>query len=355
MLKQESLIQQDELIKIALKKLSICAERVLLVVGDENRLLGTLTDGDIRRHILSGRSLEDNITQVYNRKPIFIKHDFSVEKAKNIFLQQKVDLIPILDITHRVVDSITWDQAFSGNKERPSKKNRINIPVVIMSGGEGKRLEPFSNILPKALIPVGDKPIVEIIIDEFKEQGAGNFFLTLNYKGKMIEAYFDSIDKDYQLRCVWDGQVSGTAASLKLLENDISDTFIVSNCDVIVKADFGEVISLHKKTGAVITVVSSIQHHKIPYGVVHLKKEGEVGDIVEKPEYTFMVNSGVYLVDKRALYFIPPDGNFDMTDLIKALLKNNERVGTYPVNESDYIDIGQWEEYKKSLQKLSGF
>lgn len=353
MLKQESLIQQDELIKIALKKLSSCAERVLLVVGDENKLLGTLTDGDIRRHILSGRSLEDNITEVYNRKPVFIKNDFSIEEAKDIFLQQKIDLIPILDRAHAVIDSITWDEAFSGNRRRYFQKNRINIPVVIMSGGEGRRLEPFSNILPKSLIPVGDKPIVEMIIDEFREQGADNFFLTLNYKGKMIEAYFDSMNKDYQLHYVWDGEASGTAASLKLLEKDISDTFIVSNCDVIIKADFSDVFSLHKKTGAVITMVSSIQHHRIPYGVVRLKKEGDVCDIVEKPEYTFMVNSGVYLVDKRALHFIPPAGNFDMTDLIKALLRNNEMVGTYPVNESDYIDIGQWEEYKKSLQKLS--
>jgi dTDP-glucose pyrophosphorylase len=349
MLQKDILIHIDESIKDALKKLDKTAKKVLLVIDDDDRLLGTMTDGDVRRYILSGKSLDNDIREVYNKKPIFIKkEEFSIERIKEMLIKSKAGLIPILDDAGKVSDFVTWDQIFS---ELPIT-NKVDIPVVIVAGGKGSRLEPFTKVFPKPLIPIGDKSIIEIIIDEFKKQGVSEFYLTLNHKGEMIESYFKSIEKDYKISYIWEKDFLGTAGSLKLLDGKINDLFIVSNCDVIVKANFDDAINYHKEHRAVLTILSSIQHHKIPYGVVKSREGGKVVNIIEKPEYTLTINTGVYILSKECLEFIPKDSAFDMPDLIENLIKNNRLVITYPVNESDYIDIGQWAEYKNALEKI---
>ena len=346
-------IYATEPIKDALKRLDKTAKKVLLVIDDKDKLLGTMTDGDVRRYILSGKSLENDIREVYNKKPICIKkEDFSVELAKEMLIKSKVGLIPILEKGGKVLDFVTWDQILSSDNIGLPEPNKINIPVVIVAGGKGSRLEPFTSVLPKALIPIGDKPVIEIIIDEFKKQGVSEYYLTLNHKSGMIEAYFNSIEKDYKISYVKENAFLGTAGSLKLLEGKIDDLFIVSNCDVLVRADFDEVLNYHKERGAILTILSSIQHHKIPYGVIKFKEGGIVLNVVEKPEYTFTINTGIYILSNECLRFIPENSPFDMTDLIESLIKNNRKVAMYPVNESDYVDIGQWEEYRKSVDKL---
>ena len=354
MVSKDILIRDTESIKQAYKQLDKSAEKVLLVVDDSRKFLGTITDGDIRRYVLKGRSLNGSIKNVYNKRPIKIEQkDFSIDMAKELLIKKSIDLIPILDSSGHPVDSISWGTAFSDEKRRDVKTHSLKAAVVIMAGGRGKRLEPFSRIFPKPLIPIGEKPIVEIIIDEFQKHGIGTFYLTLGYKGKMIESYFDSIDKDVKISYSWDKDTPGTASSLKLLEKRLGSVFIVSNCDVIVRADFKEVIELHKREDAMLTVLSSVQHHRIPHGIVKIKKKGQISGIIEKPEYSFMINTGVYVLSKKALKYIPKRSQFDMTDLITTLLSHNHKVLTYPVNESDYIDIGQWEEYKKSFHELS--
>lgn len=357
MLPNEISIYENESIRNSLKKLNKTAHKVLLIVDKDQRLLGTITDGDIRRHILRGKSLEDDISEVFNRNPHYLKKEnFSINLVKKIMIEKKMELLPILDKENKVIDFITWNQAFSDGKKRQAIiKEKIDVQVIIMAGGKGSRLEPFSKILPKPLIPIGEKPIVEMIIDEFKKQGICEYFLTLNYKGEMIKSYFDNIEKDYEIKYVLENGFFGTASSLKLLEDQLKDVFIVSNCDVMVKANFKEVLNLHIEQNALLTILSSVQHHKIPYGVLRLKEGGEIAEILEKPEYTFIINAGVYILSKETLRFIPEKKSFDMTDLIETLIKNNKKVVTYPVNENDYIDIGQWEEYKKSIEKLRIF
>lgn len=350
---EDFFIQRDGSIKDALKKLDKTAEKALLVVQAEGKLLGTITDGDVRRFILNGGSLEDTIAKVYNKKPIYLKqNEFSLAKAKDIFITNKIDLIPIVDEHNKVIDFTTWSQVFSGKDILKAARSKIDIPVVIMAGGRSTRLEPVTKIIPKPLIPIGDKPIVEIIIDEFKKQGVNNYYLILNYKSEMIESYFNNIERDYGIQYIKEAEFHGTAGGLRLLEEKIGKHFIVSNCDVIVRANFEEVIDFHKKHGASLTVLSSFQHYSIPYGVVIFEEGGQVLGIQEKPEYTFMVNTGVYILNKECLGFIPKGTHFDMTDLIKILIKSRKKVFTYPVNENDYIDIGQWEEYKKAVEKI---
>ena len=348
---KDILIYESDSTKEALKRLDKTAVKALLVVDQSKKLLGAISDGDIRRHILKGESLEGDIGEIYNRTPVCIQKDkFSMERAKELFLKYKIELIPVIDGEHRVIEYVTWDQSFPRTEQPPYKKSQISVPVVIMAGGKGSRMEPFTKILPKPLIPIGEKTIIEMIIDEFKQQGAEKFYLTLNHKSEMIKAYFEGIEKDYEVNFIKEKDFYGTAGSLKLIEKKISETFIVSNCDIIVKANFENVLALHEEQNASLTIISSVQHYEIPYGVINFKDGGEVVNIQEKPEYTFTINTGVYILNKDVLGFIPADTHMDMTDLIKILTEKGKKVLTYPVNEKEYLDIGQWKEYKKVTQ-----
>jgi dTDP-glucose pyrophosphorylase len=350
-MKEDFFIQETETVKGALKKLDKTAEKTLLLVDDMGRLLGAITDGDIRRHILRGGGLDETVAGIYNTNPLcLIDKEYTWEEQKKIFLETKVELLPIIDKERKILDFVTWDKTFSEAQFKPRQK--LDLPVVIMAGGKGTRMDPFTKILPKPLIPVGDKPIIEIIIDEFKKFGIDKYFLTLNYKAELIESYFNGIERDYDVEYIREDDFYGTAGSLKFLQDVIPGLFIVSNCDVIVKADYGEVIRLHKEKQALLTVVSSIQHYKLPYGIVKFSNGGNVSDITEKPEYTFAINTGVYVLSRETLSLIPEKTPFDMTDLIRALLDRKERVITYPVNESEYMDLGQLDEYKRTVERL---
>lgn len=351
---KDVLIVEDCTVKEALKRLNDTQAKTLLVIDSNSVLLGTVSDGDIRRYILAGGIIDGSIKGIYNPNPFYItKGDYSSSKAREILLKHRLELLPILSNTKKVVSYVTWTQAFSEEEAALPIESSLELPVVIMAGGKGTRMAPFTNVLPKPLIPIGEKTILEVIIGEFVRYGINDFLLSLNFKGEMIEAYFNSIKKDYNLNFIWEKDFYGTAGSLKLLGEDIADTFIVSNCDVIVKAEYDEVYKFHRESGALLTILSSIQHHKIPYGVVNFKNGGEVTEIVEKPEYTFTINTGVYILEKECLDYIPENTFFHMTDLIKRLVEHKKKVCTYPLNEGDYIDIGQWKEYKKALNKLN--
>ncbi|MFC1504046.1 sugar phosphate nucleotidyltransferase [Spirochaetota bacterium] len=347
-------ILKNDTIKDALKKLDMAETKVLLVINKNKKLLGTLSDGDIRRHILHSGTLDDSLEKIYNKNPMKIpKKEYTEAAAKAIFYDKKISLIPIVDEKDYIVDFVTWDESLLGI--RHSYYEKIDIPVIIMAGGKGSRLDPFTTIFPKPLIPVGEKPIIELIIDEFKKYGITSFFVSLNYKGEMIKSYFNSIEKDYNIKYLLEENFLGTAGSIKYAESEIKGTFIVSNCDIIVKADYADAYKFHKQNKGIITAISSIQHHTIPYGVIEFGKGGKVKCITEKPEYSFTINTGVYILEKECLKYIKKNKHIDMTTLISKLLADNKKVLTYPVNENDYIDIGQWEEYKKAAKKLNIF
>jgi dTDP-glucose pyrophosphorylase len=343
-------ICESDLIKTAFDKLNRTAQKVLLVVDETRRLLGTLSDGDLRRYALTkGADLASSIRDCYNKQSFHLKWRFSLKTARDIFLKHKIELIPILDEEDRVVDCLTWAQLFSREGMSEARVKDLEMAAVIMAGGRGVRLAPFTKILPKPLIPIGDRPIIEVIVNGFREQGISKYYITLNHKAEMIESYFNGIEKDYEVRFTKEDDFLGTAGSLKLLEEEISDCFIVSNCDVITKVDFEDVANFHRERNSLLTILSPLQHYKIPYGIIDFKKGGEVKAILEKPEYTFTINAGVYILNREALGFIPAHSFFDMTDLIKVLIENNRKVVTYPIDAHSYIDIGQWDEYRKTV------
>ncbi len=343
-------------VKDALKQLDITAEKTLLVVDDAEMFLGALTDGDIRRHLIRGKGLDESIGTVYNTQAHSVKAGyFDIDAVRSMMLDLKILVAPVVDDHGKIVDVVLFDEVID-RKDFTNRfsTGRIDVPVVIMAGGKGTRLAPFTQVLPKPLIPLGDKTILEMIVDEFERFSATQFFFTVNYRGAMIKAYFDSIEKKSDITYLWEKEFCGTAGSLVLLPADIADTFIVSNCDIIVKADYAEVLKFHRESQADITVISSIQHHVIPYGVVEYGEQGVVTGIKEKPEFSFSINTGVYVVNKPCLRLIPHGEVFHMTHMMEALIAKGSKVVTYLVNEKDYIDIGQWEEYHKALERMKG-
>ena len=329
-------------------------------MDESDCLLGTITDGDIRRHILEGISIENPIKDIYNKNSKFLQQsDYSKELSRKILIDNKIELLPIIDENHHVVDFTVWNELDGRRVGRSKGEPPLELPVVIMAGGKGTRMAPFTNILPKPLIPIGERTVLELIIEGFREFGIRDYYLTLNHKGEMIQAYFNGIEKDYKTHFVTEKDYLGTAGSLKLVEKSICDTFIVSNCDIIVRADYAEVVAFHKANKAELTILSSLQRYRIPYGVIKFRQEGEVTELIEKPEYTFTINTGVYVLNRECLKLIPHDTFFNMTDLIDVLISQNQKIHTYTVNESDYIDIGQWKEYftekhKKEFKKEAG-
>jgi len=340
-------ISPDVSIKEAMQKIDEAATATVFVCDSNGVLLGSLTDGDVRRRVLKTGDLAEKILYCYNCYPVFVVQDtYTVDEVRKLMLAKAIKVVPVVDDRRRLVDILRWQNLF---EEDATGGGKVDVPVVIMAGGKGTRLAPFTRILPKPLIPIGDKPIIEVIVDGFREQGISKFYITLNHKGEMIESYFNGIEKDYEVSFVKEDDFLGTAGCLKLLEDQISDCFVVCNCDVITKVDFRDVTSFHNERKALLTILSPVQHYKIPYGIIDFKRDGKVKGIFEKPEYTFTINAGVYMLNTEALRFIPADSPFDMTDLIKALIANNKAVVTYPINEHNYIDIGQWGEYRKTM------
>ena len=340
-------------IKEAMEALDKTAEKVLLVVDENKVLIGCLTDGDIRRYILKGRDLTSVIEDAYKANPVFVfQEDYNLEKIKAVFLKNKIDVIPILGQDRKVVDFITWEKAFGNN--RKSEEQKLNIPVVIMAGGSGTRLEPFTKVLPKPLIPVGEKPVIDHIIDRFRAYGASEFYLTIHHKSKILRAYFEEKCPDYSIGFAEEDEPRGTAGSLKLLKGKLNKPFFVSNCDIIIEADYADIFRFHTKNGYDITLVASAKQYNIPYGICELNDSGSLERIQEKPEYSFLVNTGLYVLNPSVIDLIPDNGLFHITHLMDKIKENNGTVGVYPVSEKAWIDVGQWAEYRNALKVIEG-
>lgn len=340
-------------IKEAMETLDKTAKKVLLVVDADLSLIGTLTDGDVRRYILKGGELSGNIQNAYYSDPIFVfKENLDPEKIKRIFTKNEIDLLPVLDQNRKVVDFIPWGKVFGG--DRREENGKLETPVVIMAGGRGSRLDPFTKVLPKPLIPIGEKPVIDHIIDRFRDYGISEFYLTVHHMSKILRAYFEEKNPDYSIGFAEEDEPRGTAGSLKLLAKKLIRPFFVSNCDIIIEADYADIFRFHVKNSQNITLVASAKQFNIPYGICELNGSGTLERIQEKPEYNFLVNTGLYMLNPDVISLIPDDGLFHITHLIDKVKKNKGSVGVYPVSEKAWIDVGQWVEYRKVLKVFEG-
>jgi dTDP-glucose pyrophosphorylase len=344
------LVRETVSVKEAMRSLGKTGERILFVVDQENKLIGSLTDGDIRRWVLKEGELTSTIQNVFNREPIFFVDTYDREKIKKIMLENKIDGIPVVTKQKVVKEIILWNRVFG--KPTASSEAKIYIPVVIMAGGKGKRLDPFTKVLPKPLIPIGDKAVIEVIMDKFSDFGVKEFYISINHKSRMIKAFFEEMNSAYRVSYIEEDKPLGTAGSLKYLDGKIHTDIFVSNCDIIIEADYAEVLDFHKHKNYDITIVGSFRHFVIPYGICTIGNGGTLVNIKEKPEYDFLVNTGMYIVKKEVLALIPKDEYFDFTDLINKAVQNKCKIGVFPIDEKSWTDIGQWEEYYKSAQNF---
>jgi Nucleoside-diphosphate-sugar pyrophosphorylase involved in lipopolysaccharide biosynthesis/translation initiation factor 2B, gamma/epsilon subunits (eIF-2Bgamma/eIF-2Bepsilon) len=344
------LINGDLSIKESMKQMSRLGRKILFVVDGNNRLLGSLSDGDIRKWILSGGGINDNIHKVYNRHPKSVYEDYRTEDVKKLMLDFLIDCMPVIRQNRVIAQILTWECIFSDKCKRRAKKLRTQ--VVIMAGGRGIRLDPFTRILPKPLIPIGDKPVVEIIMDKFNECGIREFFLTINHKARMIRSYFEDTDGKYRIIYIEEKKPLGTVGSLRLLRDRLKKVFMVTNCDTIIEADYADIMSFHRQNRNDMTIVVSCKHHTIPYGVCEIENGGVLKDINEKPGYDVLVNTGMYVMNKRMLDLIPHSDHYDVNELIGSAKSRGFKIGAFPIAENSWVDIGQWEEYRKALEKF---
>lgn len=349
---EKYIVKSSSNIRTAIKQMDEGGIGFIAIVDDNENVKGIVTDGDFRRAILNGIDLEKNVLLITNKKYKYIMTGYSENQALQ-YLKGRVavEYLPVLE-NGKLVDIISKDDLSIQDDIKIFKRKKLNLPVVIMAGGKGTRLDPFTRILPKALIPVGEKPIIEVIMDEYAKYGMINFYISVNHKDRMIKAYFEDRKSDYNFTYINEDKPLGTAGSLKFLEGKFNGPFFVSNCDIIIKGDYSKILKFNKDNKYDLTLVGSMQHQTIPYGVCTFENGGLLKSIQEKPEYDFLVNTGMYLLNPNILCYIPENKYFDMTELINLVQKKGHTVGVYPVSEKSWIDVGQWQKYKNALNQF---
>ena len=339
------LIDKSITIKDTIEALDKGAKKVVIVTEDE-KLVGIVTDGDIRRWILKNGSLQENVSKVMNDSPVYLEYIYK-DSAKKVMIDKSIECLPLVDDKKRVIDIIFLNDGLNSNNFE-----KIDVPVVIMAGGQGTRLYPYTKILPKPLIPIEDIPIVERIINRFNDYGCKSFYLTVNYKKNMIKAYFNEIDKDYNIFYIEEEKPLGTGGSLHLLKDKLKETFFVSNCDILIDANYSDIIKYHKKNNNKITVITSLKNYTIPYGVINLSENGDISSTKEKPEYNFLVNTGMYILEPDVLEDIPENEFYHITYLIDKYIEEGKKVGTYPITENCWLDMGEFKEMERMSERL---
>ena len=324
----------------------------LFLVFDGEKFLGIVTNGDLQRAIIAHIPFDTPIKKI-------VKHEgkrYAYEKdsrewIKEWMLSWRAELMPILDSDGNLVDVVFWDDILS---EVPSVDNRpkIDLPVVIMAGGKGTRLKPITNVIPKPLVPVGEKTILEVIMDQFESIGCHKFFMSVNYKADMMKYYLSQLDHKYDVEFFMEDKPLGTIGSVSLLKGKISTPFFVSNCDSINEQDYRDVWDYHVKNHNDMTIVTMVKSFKIPYGVIETGEDGLMTALKEKPEQTFQVNTGVYILNPDLINEIPEGVFFHITHLMEKVQSRGGRVGCFPVSENSWKDMGEWPEYLKMINVL---
>ena len=334
----------------AMGKIDVNEKGILFLVDTTKVLAGCITDGDIRRWLIKSGDLSASVAQAMMSTPRFLYEEERWE-AETLMRKQKINAIPILNNENQVID-VEFLSNDKLAKVVKAKKKLNDVPVVIMAGGKGTRLYPYTKILPKPLIPIGETPIVERIINAYTEYGIDKFYMTVNYKKGMIRSYFADIEPEYELVYVEEDKPLGTGGSIKLIEDKFDKPLFVTNCDALILADYGDIYDYHIKSGNAITMVSALKNITVPYGVLHSGDNGVLLSMEEKPKLSYFINTGMYVINPEVIEKIPDDTMFHMTHLVEVVMKDGGKVGTYPISEDSFLDMGEFDEMRRMEEKL---
>lgn len=318
----------------------------IIFVCQGRKLISCVTDGDIRRHLLRGGGLSDDITAIGNVEPVYLSVS-DQKKAETLMLQKGIRAVPVLDSQRQITDIL-----FLHEDQSRIQHSHLGIPLVIMAGGKGTRLKPYTDILPKPLIPVGDKTITEHIMDRFGIYGCENITMIVNYKKDFIKAYFKDNEVARNITFIEEQEYLGTGGGLKLLEPVMHDTFFMSNCDVLIDADYEEILKYHRNAGNIITLVCARKKFEVPYGTIQTDIEGKVTGLKEKPGFEYKVNTGFYLIEPKFLGRIPEATFIHITDVIEKCIQMGDKVGSFLIDEASFMDMGQMDELEKMKNRL---
>jgi dTDP-glucose pyrophosphorylase len=324
----------------AMKIIELYPEKIALIVSEKNQLLGTVTDGDIRRGLIRNISVNDEVVQIMNSKPITMPCDTRMQDVKKMLITKKISQIPLLNTDQTIAQVVL-------TKDLPTLQNKNNT-VVLMAGGLGVRLGELTADCPKPMLKVGDKPILEVVIENLKEHGFQNFYIAVNYKAEVIENYFkDGADFGINIKYLREKERMGTAGSLSLLSLDNDLPLIVMNADVLTKVNFSQFIENHTKCNYLASMCVRNYDFQVPFGVVHVKDQ-LISKIEEKPTQSFFVNAGIYALNHQVLQMIPKDTFFDMPSLFSEILKGNkDKAGVFPIHEY-WMDVGRRDDFNQA-------
>ncbi|EED27610.1 mannose-1-phosphate guanyltransferase [Vibrio sp. 16] len=338
---KKAVLSPSQAIKTALEIIDSEALRVALVVADDNRLLGVVTDGDIRRGLLAGKGLDSPVSEVMNSNPITAKASSSREEL--IELMNKLDIlfIPLIDD-----GKLTGLETLHGALvDKPSYEN----PVFIMAGGFGTRLRPLTDSCPKPMLKIGNKPILETVIRNFVKAGFVNFYISTHYMPEQIINYFgDGSDLGIKINYVHEDEPLGTGGALGLLPESLPADLplILMNGDVLTKVDFQRLLDFHQENQADATMCVREYDYQIPYGVIN-GEGNKVTSMVEKPIQRFFVNAGIYVVSPRVINSVPKNFRIDMPTLLERHMEERDNVLMFPIHEY-WLDIGRMDDFNRA-------
>lgn len=345
-------IFEKNTIKEALKKLQLSSMKALIVIDNKNKLLGILNDANIRRALLAGANINSKIEKFYIRKKdtYFVydgEYNFNLTKKK--LIHNSFFIVPVVDSKNNLIDFISF-------KHKDKKNNFFHkFQIVIMAGGEGLRMKPFTNILPKPLIPINEKSVLEHIIENFLDQSINKFYISINFKSEIIKAFIQELNRKLKIdiKVIKENIPLGTCGSLKLLESKVKGDFFVSNCDTLLNINFNEAMKFHKKNKNCLTIIGCKKKFQIPFGVLKIDKNNNLNDMSEKPVKKFFANTGLYIFNSRILKKIKKNKKTDINEIIELLKKNRQKIGIFKIDEGKWNDVGQWSEYKKTLNIIN--
>lgn len=342
---EQYIIGKDKNILDALKKINDNGKGITFVCDKENNFYGTLTDGDVRRHLVGGGELNVSVVCIMNTTPcvIYAPKDNTID-YQAVMRKKNITAMPVIDCDKKLIDAVcVYDDKVEIEK--------IDVPVVIMAGGKGTRLQPYTDILPKPLIPIGNKTITERIMDIFMKNGCSTFYMIVNYKKAYIKTYFSEENENYQINFVDENEYRGTGGGLALLNDVIHETFIMTNCDVLIEDTYAKYLKKHKGQENLVTIVGAKKNLQLAYGVMHVNEAGTVLGMDEKPQYSFLTNTGFYIIEPEFLKLIPEKNVIHMPELIRMCMEKGYKIGTYQISEDLWLDMGQMEELDKMRKK----